>query len=482
VGEKESEREMKSGSESALSLNLVLTLDYSLAMVKQLPDDVLCRILRELQAVAPAQLASLALVLPAPLRQASLPQPVFSSSTAVQRYLGRTHSGGESLAASPQVLTVRRGSSTMLRAAPAKDRRAKVEPVEDAVTPGDLVRLAYELVHLVEIRLVEPAFDSLRRRQVDFASHLVHLRSLSILGRRGGPGHGFNLHTVGQILQYAPSIDDLALRELDSYRGALSSLAQPSCRLASFALFDTPSISSDQLYWFLQATIYADSLHTLAFDIPADVPPSHFAPVKWAATPVTRLAVTSPRAQAVEGIAQHFPSLRHFAFRSSSPVDPHRVLASCATCGTVEVIEDRSLAAADGPSVGQGGAGPLAWAAALVLARRRRLPGLASLRRLSLGSHRRAEPGFAVLDEVCRALDVQLETYEVEQEGGFQPFIPIECVLRPLLLLLLPLIGLVLYADEAVPTGSTHYIVLASTTSPERLGLTWDRPGATCLA
>ncbi|GAA5855850.1 hypothetical protein JCM9279_003338 [Rhodotorula babjevae] len=394
-------------------------------MAMVLPDEVLCRILRELHAVAPAQLASLALVLPTQLRQAVLARPIFTSSAAVQRYLDCVQGGNKALAAGARVLTVQRGSRTMPPAA-AKGRRAKVEPVEDAVTPEDLARLAQKLVYLVELRLVEPAFDSLRRRQVDFAIHLPHLRSLSILGRKGGSRHGFNLHTVGQILQNAPNLVNLALRDLNPFGGALSGLAQPKCRLASFALFDTPSIKPDQLYWLLRASIYADSLRSLAFETPPDIPPSHFAPVKWAATPVTRLAVTSARPQVVEGIAQHSPSLRHFAFRSSSPVDPHRLLASCATCGTIEVIEDRSLAAADGASSVAGGVAPLAWAEALVLARRRRLPGLASLRRLSLGSHRRAEPGFAVLEEVCRALDVQLETYEVEQEGECQPFIPVE--------------------------------------------------------
>ncbi|GAA5909389.1 hypothetical protein JCM8208_005726 [Rhodotorula glutinis] len=399
-----------------------------------LPDEVLCRILHELHAVTPSQLASLALVLPTRPRQlATLARPVFTSSSSIQRYHAHVQSSDTGTGARARILTIQRGSARVPLAA-AKGRRANREPVEDAVTPEDLVRLVQALKQVVDVRLVEPAFDSLRRRQVDFAANLPHLRSLSIVGRKGGSDHGFNLHTVGQILQSAPNIVDLALRGLNSHGAALVGLAQPSCRLASFALFDTPSITTDQLYWLLSESIHVDSLRTLACDIPPDVPPSHFASVKWAATPVTRLAVTSARPQVVEGVAQHFASLRHFAFRCPAPVDPHRLLASCASSGSVDVIEDRSLGAADGScSGGGGGAEPLAWAAALVLARRRRLPSLASFRRLALGSHRRSQPGFAVLDEVCRVLGVQLETYELEREAVSQPFVPAEfAALRPL--------------------------------------------------
>ncbi|KPV74279.1 uncharacterized protein RHOBADRAFT_54122 [Rhodotorula graminis WP1] len=390
-----------------------------------LPDEVLSRILHELHAVAPGQVASLAVVLPTHVRQATLARPVFTSSHGVQQYLTRVHSGDSDIVERARVITIRRGSRRALPAA-GKGRRAKGEPVEDAVTPEDLVRLAHTLKRLVELRLVAPAFDSLRRRQVDFAANLPHLRSLSIVGRAGGSSRGFNLHTVGQVLQNAPNVVDLALRHVNSYRGALGDLAPPSCRLSSFALFDTPSITSDQLSWLLQASIDVDSLRTIAFDLSPDVHPSHLAAVKWAATPVNRLAVTSSRPEAVEGIAQHFPSLRQFAFRCSSTVDPHRLLASCASCGSIEVVEDRSLGPADDSASADGGAEPLVWAEALVLARRRRLAGLAGLRRLVLGSHRRAEPGFAVLEEVCRAHGVQLETHEMERGAKSPPFIPID--------------------------------------------------------
>lgn len=399
---------------SKLSLNFRLVLP-SMGLV--LPDEVLQRIVDELQAVAPTQVARLALVLPTQVRRALHTRHLLASSSGVKQFLLKLGRQDKELAGQARSLTIRRGTRSVPSTARVKGRKAKGTPAEDAVTPEDLVQLAQHLTDLVELRLLEPAFDSLRRRQVDFASRLPHLRSLSIVGRTSLAGGGFNLHTVGQVLQATPNLCELALRDLNCCAGALAGLAKPACKLSSFALFGAPSVTSEQLYWLLHASIYADSLRSLAFDVSPGVPPSHFAPVKWAATPVTRLAITSSRAEVAQGIPQHFPSLRHFAFRSSNPVNPHRLLASCAACGSVQTIEDRSPAEEDEEARG---VATLAWAEALLLARRR-LPGVASLRRLALVSARRAEAGWEVLEEVCRLLGVQLETYELEREAASRP-------------------------------------------------------------
>ncbi|BGP49628.1 hypothetical protein JCM10450v2_005529 [Rhodotorula kratochvilovae] len=379
-----------------------------------LPDEVLQRIVDHVQATStPAEIAQLAVVLPSQVSLALHTQPVLASSISVQQYLQRLN-GDKGIAGLARVLKLQRGTR-MVRRAPGRGRKAKEEQVEDAVTPEQLVLLAQRLSGLVELHLLEPSFDTLRRRQVDFASNLPHLRVLSIVGRSGASDRAFSLHTVGQILQDLPNLAHLALRNLHCYPSALAGLSPPACKLSSFALFSSPAITPEQLRWLLKPSIYADSLRSLAFDIPPHLPPSHLSSVKWAATPVTRLAVTSSRPEVVEGLPQHFPSLRRYTFCSPAPVDPHRILASCVSCGPVDAIEDHSRL---------NGATPLAWAEALLYARKE--PGLASLRRLSLAASRREEKGFAILEEVCDLLGVQLKLHAAEEEAGEEPWVPAE--------------------------------------------------------
>ncbi|GAA6050676.1 hypothetical protein JCM3770_000887 [Rhodotorula araucariae] len=385
-------------------------------MPSVLPDEVLQRIVDEFQVTSTrAELVQLALALPTPVSLALRTRPVLASSTSAQQYI-RHIDEDKSIALFPRILTVQRGTAIRRRAA-GRGRKAKHEEVEDAVTPEQLVQLAQRIKGLVELHLLEPGFDVLRRRQVDFVSNLPHLRSLSIVGRTGPADRGFSLHTVGQILQGLPNLADLALRNLYCYPTALAGLSPPASKLASFALFDTPFITSGQLHWLVKSSIYADSLRSLSFDVPPHMPPSHLASVKWAATPVTHLAVSSSRAKVVEGLPQHFPSLRQYAFRSPTTVDPHSLLRSCASSGSVEVIEDRSM---------RGGVVPLVWAEALLFARRQ--PGLANLRRLSLMAPRRMHKGFRVLEEVCDMLGIQLELYNANAETGEAPWVSAGCV------------------------------------------------------
>ncbi|GAA5998438.1 uncharacterized protein JCM10292_002695 [Rhodotorula paludigena] len=389
------------------------------------PDAVLEGIARAVQASGgcPA-LARLALVAPAfRVRVSRLlrAHPVLASSTAVQLYL-RALQDSKAAVGDAHSLTLRRGPPHEVSTA-GRGRKGRKVLLEDAVTEDELVQLAKILPRLVELHLVEPAFDSLRRRQLGFTSSLADLRTLTIVGRAGHGYTGFNLATVGQILQNLPELRHLALRNLQAHASALQGLAPPACKLAAFGLFDTPDISSAQLYWLLRSSIYADSLRSLAFDIPPDMRPSRLHAVLWAASPVKTLFISSSNSRALSDLPRHFPSLRHYAFRStgSVAVDPYRVLASCAVYSVVEVVEDRSTE--------QRGATSLNWAEALLLARQTQ-PGLARLRRLALSTERRHDVGFGVLEEVCGLLGVQLVLYE--PETGDAPWIPLDSAALPL--------------------------------------------------
>jgi hypothetical protein len=247
--------------------------------------------------------------------------------------------------------------------------------------------------------LEEPAFTTLKRRQLGFASRLSSLRALSI----AGSGAGFNLHTVGQILQDLPQLEDLRLAAIQAFPAALKALPRPKCRLRRFTLHSSPAASPQQLEWLLAASIDADSLRHLAFDL-ADIPPSRLGGLRWAATPVRSLHLITNNACALEKLAQHFPSISTYTFSTNSTPEPLLLLSSCGTSANFQQLVDRSA--------GQGGVRPFELASALLYLRRR--GQLGSLRRIVLPSLRRFDEAFPILVDVCCRLGIGCDTLPVE--------------------------------------------------------------------
>ncbi|BGP25864.1 hypothetical protein JCM10295v2_004804 [Rhodotorula toruloides] len=362
-------------------------------MLTDLPSDVLERILSFIQYTStPAQFARLALVSPSVrtlVNRLVVRNPVFSTTGGATAFLAKAKNV-TLVASDVRALVLRRKES-----APSRIRFK----ADESCSEEDLLRLCSVCTGINELHLEETAFTTLKRRQVGFASNLSSLRILSI----AGSGAGFNLHTVALILQDLPRLEDVALKRIQAFPAALKALPPPTCRLRRFALHESPSVSPKQLEWLLAAAIEVDSLRNLAFDI-ADIPPSRLGGLRWAATPVRSLRLTSSELHAVEKLAAHFPSLSTYTFATSGHPDVLTLLSSCGKSASFQQLVDRS--------VGDNGLQLLELASALLYLRRR--GRLASLRRVVLPSHRRLDRAFRVLAEVCMRLGIVCDAMVVQ--------------------------------------------------------------------
>ncbi|GAA5830004.1 hypothetical protein JCM3766R1_006736 [Sporobolomyces carnicolor] len=370
-------------------------------MLHNLPGDVLDRIICHIDDRANRQnLYRLVLVstrLAKVVQQHLSRHPVYRSSTATQR--GSKCTLTPALAA--EALVVGRGSRT--KAATVKVGRAKVaQNVEDSVTEEDLVRLCQSYPRLVTLRLEEPRFNSLRRRQVGFAANLDRLTSLSIVGRGDASLGGFSLTTVGQVLEGLSQLRHLELRHLQVSRASLAGLSPPSFQLSSFELVTDPFLRPSQLLWLLSSSTQAESLRTLRFHLPTDVVPFELHSIYWAPIRVTSLEITCASVAPIEAMPLHCPHLRRFTFNLLAPTktDPKRrvngttLLKNALEYGGLRAVEDRS----------EGIGMDLQTLAEGLLLVRKKL----QIARVAVWNDRKTEPGYRALLEVCRLLSLPL--------------------------------------------------------------------------
>lgn len=268
-----------------------------------------------------------------------------------------------------------------------KGRKAVQTEVEDSVTEEDLVKLCARLRSVKVIHLEEPAFNSLRRRQIGCLSDLP-LHTLSITGRPESP---FNASTVAQLLLTLPHLKHVALRHVHFFPGAFESLGALPTALSTFSLFSSDVVSAKQLYWLLRTTINNETLSSLALDIPANFRPSLLYPVRWAPVRTTKICCTSDQAGAIENLPLHCPSLQHFTFRTSRQLDPQRLLSACKPFDTVTDLVDASDEGC--------GLSSLDLAAALAFG----FEQATSIRRISLIKSKQWEEGSPLLRAACRA-------------------------------------------------------------------------------
>ncbi|GAA5873170.1 hypothetical protein JCM8547_006807 [Rhodosporidiobolus lusitaniae] len=381
-------------------------------MAHKLPDEVIHAIVRALAQLAPPSLlVQVALVSPSfrtVVRQLLLRQPQVNSSTDAQALLRQLERTPE-LVEQARSLIVARGARKRLRTA-GKGKKAAEKWMEDFVTEEDLVKLCARLAHLEAVHLREPAFSSLRRRQLSCFSHLSSLTTLAINGRPSSP---FNLSTVGQVLLTLPHLHHLALRHIHCFPSALDGLPRPTNALSSFALFSVPGISDEQLYWLLYSSINAESLSSIAFDITPTILPSFLYPVRWAPIRTTDIVVTTAQVGVLEHLPRHCPSLRRFTFRSTEGrLRATRLLSACDILGSVDELVDVS----DAPH----GLSTRGLARALL---RRDERSSARLRRITLTVSKREDKDVDVLKTVCELEGVELNFADVALREG-EPWIP----------------------------------------------------------
>ncbi|GAA5839971.1 hypothetical protein JCM11251_006575 [Rhodosporidiobolus azoricus] len=329
------------------------------------------------------------------------------STTSVRLLLSRIERD-TSIGRQARCLVIGRGARKRLQPA-GRGKKKHEEWVEDAVTEEDLVKLCGKLPNLEAVHLREPFFVSLRRRQLGCLSSLSRLSTLSVSGR---PSHPFSLHTVGQLLLTLPQLKHLALRNLSCPTSSFANLPQPSCHLVSFALFDSPAISGQQLSWLLHSSTNAESIRSLAFDIAPTVLPSTLHTVLWAPVRAFEISCTSEQAGSIEHLPRHCPSVRKYTFRSSRRIDPVLLLKSCGVFGTVEQLVDASGVGA--------GLHPIYLAAALLEDRK---GGVATIRSLCFSRQKRGEEGMRILRVVCRIKGISLSFFDAGVEKG-EPDIP----------------------------------------------------------
>ncbi|GAA5844052.1 hypothetical protein JCM5353_000128 [Sporobolomyces roseus] len=318
---------------------------------------------------------------------------VLSSSTQTQQYLKRSSSKAGSQV---QSIILERGRRT--RAEKVKVGRSKVvREVEDSITEEELVKLCHISSKLVELRLDQLSFTSLRRRQVSFAASLSHLTRLSIIGRRGSDDGGFSLTTVGQILETLPQLLHLKLRNLRSSAQSLSGLSPPTFHLRSFTLYTPPFLSSSQLSWLLDSSTFAESLRTLDFALPLDVLPSTLHSIYWAPIRVTSIHISSDNVQAIESMPSHCPHLERLSFDSSARIDVRRILKNALQYRRLNCVRDLSVDKAGGVDLRQ--------MAEDLLRYQRKL----RIRKIVIRSERKEEDGYRELKVVCQNLRILLE-------------------------------------------------------------------------
>ncbi|GAA6016291.1 hypothetical protein JCM10207_000459 [Rhodosporidiobolus poonsookiae] len=363
-------------------------------MPKQLPEEVVHAIVHALaDSGSPNDLLTLTLVSPTFARQSRLhllTHPDIRSSASAKLV-----QANQAVSEQARTLTVQPGRRTRLEKKRI-GRKTVEEWVEDAVTEDDLVQLCAKLRKLEAVHLIQPVFTSLRRRQINFLSHLTSLHTLSICGRPSDSGV-FTLQTVGRILLTLPHLKHLTLRHLDCRSTSLDGLSFPTYNLVSFSLFSCPDITDKQLYWLLHPVIYSESLRRLSFGILPPVKPSRLYPVRWAPVRTTSVYLETDQAQAIETLPIHLPSIRYFSFRTRARLDPARLFASCTTFNTTESLIDYS---------DRGCGLPLRALAEAVLSQKRSRAG--GVRAVAIRRERRHEDEFVLLKAVCEYRGVAL--------------------------------------------------------------------------
>jgi hypothetical protein len=380
-------------------------ISTSHSMLDKLAVEVLQRAIQNLDTLEqPSHLSRLALVsrrLSNSIRDYRTRHPVFQSSTQAQHYLGR-RSGYDTEAES---VTIRKGHRKRMEQ--VKVGRQKVtREVEDSVTAEELVALCQTYAGVVQLRLEEPAFTSLRRRQINFAASLSKLTILSIIGRlwssEAPDDAGFNLTTVGQVLNTVPQLKHLELRNLRSSRTSLSGIPPPSFTLTSFSLFTTPFLTSSQLSWLLSSSTQAESLRTIDFNLPSTVYPYQLHSIYWAPIRVTTLSIECENPRVIEYMPLHCPHLERIEFKlvsrrdkETESIDARLLLKNAIQYRRLQEIRDQTS---------QGGMDLRSLAEGLLLYRKK-----VSIRRISIWAEKRREDGFRELEEVCKVLGIGLE-------------------------------------------------------------------------
>ncbi|GAA6014019.1 hypothetical protein JCM11491_003490 [Sporobolomyces phaffii] len=380
-----------------------------------LPDEVLERVIQHLEESSGcASLSDLAVVSSRISRAViayRLRRPVLCSSAAVGRYLEQRAAS----ARDAQALTIAKGTTSRTQKVKV-GRTSTFREVEDSVTEDDVVKLCQMNPNLVAVEIVQPEFSSLRRRQISFASSLVHLRSLTIIGRSSTSG--FNFSTIGQIASTLPRLSHLSLGNLHSSPTSLAGIPRPSFHLSTFVLFTpAPFLSPSQLSWLLASSTESESLQTLKFHLPCSVLPYKLHSVYWSPIRVTSLYLSSRNARAIEAMPVHCPHLERFEFAadSSAPprVDARALLANARRYGRLREIRDHTTDLSNGIDL-------RSLAEGLLLYRKK-----LRIERVTIRTGRRGEDGFREAEEVCRILEIAFVVRDEagpERRGGFEAF------------------------------------------------------------
>ncbi|GAA5895675.1 uncharacterized protein JCM6883_001584 [Sporobolomyces salmoneus] len=368
-----------------------------MSILEKLPEEVLKRIICYLD--TPSDLATVSKRFSTLIRNYLSRDLVFRSSTAVQQYLKKNPK-------SPRIegkyLTIAKGKRTRQKITKVGGR-SKVLEWEDRVTEDELVELCRIHPHLVCLRIEEPAFSSLRRRQIGLLSNVSQLTNLSIIGRRyldNDDSNGFNLTTIGQILQTVPQLKHLELRNIKSSKTSLVGIPPPTFKLSSLSLFTPSFLSFSQLSWLLSSTTEAESLRTLKFYLPPNVLPFQLHSVYWAPIRVTSLYISCENPAVIESMPLHFPHLERFTFallrrpdRNRSYIEARRIFLNSKKYETLKELSDESK---------RGGMEPVLCMEGLMGFK----PGL---RKITLRGGRYRESGLCQLKEYCREMDIVFE-------------------------------------------------------------------------
>ncbi|GAA5956879.1 hypothetical protein JCM3765_006627 [Sporobolomyces pararoseus] len=375
-------------------------------MLDKLPDEVLDRVIDHLfTPEALSDLSHLSLFstrLSTSIRSYRSRHLVFQSSTQVQQYL-KIHKQPDAQAKS---LIIRKGQRRRVEQVKI-GRKKSMQEVEDSVTEEELVQLCRIFPSLNDVRLEEPSFSTLRRRQIGFASNLSQLQTLSIIGRSPESTtdieDGFNLSAIGQILTTVPQLKHLELRNIRSSKTSLSGIPHPTFQLSSFSLFTSSFPASSQLSWLLSSSTTAESLQTIKFQLPRNVLPYELHSIYWAPIRVTSLSISCENPEVVECIPLHCPHLERLEFnllsRNNELVDARRLLKNSIQYRRLKEIRD--LSKRDG-----GGMDLRSVAEGLLLYRKK-----VKLSRIVLSTGRREEKGLRELKAACRLLGVVFEQW-----------------------------------------------------------------------
>ncbi|GAA5983927.1 hypothetical protein JCM5350_001795 [Sporobolomyces pararoseus] len=379
-------------------------------MLNRLPEEVLNRVIRHLDTPETlADLSHLSLVssqLSSSIWSYRSRHPVFQSSTQAQQYLKAYKKPQTQV----ETLIVCRGERR--KVVQVKVGRKKVsKELEDSVTEEELVQLCRVLSNLKEIRLEEPSFATLRRRQIGFALNLSQLRNLSIIGRSSASTAenegGFNLTAIGQILDTVPQLKHLELRNIRSSKTSLSGIPQPTFQLSSFSLFTSHFLTSSQLTWLLSSSTNAESLRTIEFYLPRNVLPYELHSIYWAPIRVTSLFISCENVRVIESIPLHCPHLEQFELNLLSRqelVDARKLLKNSTQYRRLKEIRDSSKREGGGLNLGS-------MAEGLLLYRRK-----VGISKIVLVSGMAREDGHLELKAVCRVLGVALEQWNKGME------------------------------------------------------------------